>query len=93
MPCEPSRRESDGEALRLSRDTFSRLTAIQLDTYTEAIPKCRLFGIALFLAHFFIPFSIQISFRRVCADAIFSIRVEGGSAVTQNIKSMSDQEV
>ena len=52
MPCEQSRREPTGEALRLSEEPFSRLTAIKVNTYTEAIPKCRPFGIALFFASF-----------------------------------------
>ena len=43
----------------------------------EAIPNRLRFGIALFLPGFFILFSIQIGFRRVCADANFGIRVEG----------------
>ena len=52
MPCDPSRREPAGEAYILSRETFSRLAAIKVNTYTEAIPKRRLFGIALFCPFF-----------------------------------------
>ena len=89
MPCEPSRGDPAGEAYILSREPFSRLTAIQLDTYTEAIPKRRPFGIALFLPIFIIPFSIQIGFRYVCADAIFGIRVEGEGCCNQRNKNAS----
>ena len=61
-----------------SQGTIFKADCKKMNTNTEAIPKRRPFGIALFLPNFFIPFSIQISFRRVCADAIFGIRVEWG---------------
>ena len=38
-----------------------------------AIPKRNLFGTVVFLRIFFIPFLIQIDFRRVCAARFFGI--------------------
>ena len=63
MLCDSIRRGYGGEVYILSRETFSRLTAIQLDTYTKAIPKRRPFGIALFFHTIFNANQFQARMR------------------------------